>query len=104
VSKGGAKISSISDQMNVVGRNTKLVDLHNRQASGYDNSGIRINLPCSSDILAALGRSGVSYAAGVDNQKVRLFGRFGLLKAEIFEQLSDLLALILIDFTAKSIY
>ncbi len=104
MSQGGAKIGSISDQMNIVGRDIKLADLHNRQASGYDNSGIRIKLPCSSDMLPALGRSSVSYAACVDHQKVRLSGRFGLLKAELFEQLSDLLALVLIDFTAKSIY
>ena len=104
LSQGGAKIGPISDQMNIVGRDIKLADLHNRQASGYDNSGIRINLPCSPDMLPALGRSGVSYAAGVDHQKIRLFGRFGLLKTKLFEQFSDLLALVLIDFTAKSIY
>jgi hypothetical protein len=55
-------------------------------------------------LLSALGRGGVSYAAGIDHHKVRLSGRFGHSKTEFFEQLSDLLALVLIDFAAKSIY
>ncbi len=104
MSQGGAKIGSISDQMNIVSRDIKLADLHSRQASGYDDSGIRIELPCSADMLPAFGRGAVSYAAGIDHHQVRLFGRFGPLKTELFEQFSDLLALVLIDFTAKSIY
>ena len=99
VSQGGAKIGSICDQMDIVIRDIEFVDLHSRQASGDDNSGIRIKLPCSSDMLPALGRGGVSYAAGVDYDQVRLFGRFGLLQAELFEQFSNLLALILINLT-----
>ncbi len=104
MSYGGAKIGSISDKMNIVARDIKLADLHNRQTSGYDDSGIRIKLACSSDMLPALGRGAVSYAAGIDHHQVRLFGRFRLLKTELFEQLSDLLALVLIDFAAKGIY
>ncbi len=44
------------------------------------------------------------YAAGVDNDQVGIFRRFDLAEAELFEQLSELLAFILIDFAAKSIY
>jgi len=59
----------------------------------------------------------MSYAAGIDNNQIGLFspapmrrepmlGRWGidLVESELFEQLSNLLAFILINFAAKSIY
>jgi len=59
----------------------------------------------------------MSYAAGIDNDQIGLFsparirrepilGRCGidLVESELFEQLSNLLAFVLIDFAAKSIY
>ena len=46
----------------------------------------------------------MGYAAGIDNEQVGLFGRFGFMETELFEQLSNLLAFVLIYFTAKSIY
>ena len=46
----------------------------------------------------------MSNAAGVDNSQVRLVGRSDLLEPELFEQLANLLTLILIDFAAKSTY
>jgi hypothetical protein len=52
----------------------KLADLHGRQASGYDDCGIGIELPGSSNVFPALGRGGVSYAAGIDYHKVGLLG------------------------------
>ena len=46
----------------------------------------------------------MSYAAGIDNNQVGFFEKFALMESELFEQLSNLLAFILIDFAAKSIY
>ena len=46
----------------------------------------------------------MSYAAGIDNGQVGLFRRFDLVESEPLEQLSNLLALVLVDFAAKSIY
>ena len=46
----------------------------------------------------------MSYAAGVDNNQIGLVGVFTAVEAKLFEQLSNLLTFILIDFTAKSIY
>ena len=46
----------------------------------------------------------MGYAAGVDYSEVGLFGRFGLAESELFEHLAYLLAFVLIDFAAKSIY
>jgi len=46
----------------------------------------------------------VSYTAGIDKSQIRFFGWFDFLESELFEQLSNLLAFILIDFAAKSIY
>jgi len=46
----------------------------------------------------------MSYAAGVNNNQIGLIAVFTVVEAKLFEQLSNLLAFILIDFTAKSIY
>ena len=46
----------------------------------------------------------MSYAAGVDNNQLRLAGAVEMLEAELLKQLSCLLAFVLIDFAAKSIY
>ncbi len=46
----------------------------------------------------------MSYAAGIDNNQVGFFEQVGLMESELFEQLSNLLAFILVDFAAKSIY
>ena len=46
----------------------------------------------------------MSYAAGVNDDHIGLVGIFTAVEAELFEQFSDLLTFILIDFTAKSIY
>jgi hypothetical protein len=46
----------------------------------------------------------VSYAAGIDDDQVGSIGDFTTAEAKSFEQFSYLLALILINFTAKSIY
>jgi len=46
----------------------------------------------------------MSYAAGIDDGQVRSLERFDLVESEPFEQLSYLLALVLVDFAAKSIY
>ena len=43
-------------------------------------------------------------AAGVDNNQIRLVSGFDLAESEPFEQLSNLLAFVLVDFAAKSIY
>jgi len=46
----------------------------------------------------------MSYAAGIDDGQVGSFERFDLVESEPFEQLSYLLALVLVNFAAKSIY
>ncbi len=46
----------------------------------------------------------MSYAAGIDNGQIGFFKRFDLVKSEPFEQFSNLLAFVLIDLAAKSIY
>lgn len=46
----------------------------------------------------------MSYAAGVDDDQIGLVGVFTAVEAKLFEQFSNLLTFILIDFTAKSIY
>ncbi len=46
----------------------------------------------------------MSYAAGVDNSNIGILRCENLCKAELFEKLANLLALVLIDFTAESIY
>jgi hypothetical protein len=78
--------------------------LYSWQTSGYDYNGIRTLFLGSSDVLAALGRGSMSYAAGIDNDKVGLLGRFDSVEPELFEQFSNLLALILVNFTAESAY
>jgi len=46
----------------------------------------------------------MSYTAGVDNGKVGFFRIKNLFQAELFEKLANLLALVLIDLAAESIY
>ena len=46
----------------------------------------------------------MSDAAGIDNKQVGFFGWFYIVESDLFEQLSNLPAFILIDFAAKSIY
>ena len=46
----------------------------------------------------------MSYAAGIDNGQVGFFKRFDLVESEPFEQFSNLLAFVLINFAAKGIY
>jgi len=46
----------------------------------------------------------MSYAAGIDNDQVGFFKRFDLVESEPFEQFSNLLALVLVDFAAQSLY
>lgn len=47
----------------------------------------------------------MSNTAGIDNNQVGpVFSRFDLGEAELFEQLSNLLAFVLVDFTAKGVY
>ena len=46
----------------------------------------------------------MSNAAGVDYSKVRFFGGFDPAETELFKKLANLLAFVLIDFAAKSIY
>jgi len=46
----------------------------------------------------------MGYTAGVDDNQVGLAGRFGFLQAELFEQLANLLAFVLVNFAAKGIY
>ena len=43
-------------------------------------------------------------AAGVDHDKVRFLRRFDLLKSELVEKLSNLLAFVLVDLAAKGNY
>jgi hypothetical protein len=57
-----------------------------------------------SEALSALGRSSFGYAAGIDHDEVRFPGRLGLAKSELFEQLSNLLAFVLVNLAAKGIY
>lgn len=57
-----------------------------------------------SNVLSALRRGCMSDAAGVYNNEVGFFKRFGPSQPNSFEQFTDLLALILIDFTAKCVY
>ena len=46
----------------------------------------------------------MSNAACVDYSKVGFFGGFDRAETELFEELANLLAFVLIDFAAKSIY
>jgi len=46
----------------------------------------------------------MSYTAGVDNGNIGLLSVENLCKAELFEKLAYLLALVLVDLTAESIY
>jgi len=46
----------------------------------------------------------MSYTAGIDNGKVGILRGGNLCKAELFEKLANLLAFVLVDFTAESIY
>jgi len=46
----------------------------------------------------------VCYAAGVNDDEVRFLGCVELAQSELFEQFSNLLAFVLIDFAAKGIY
>jgi len=46
----------------------------------------------------------MSYAAGIDDDYVGLVGVFTTTETKLFEQFPNLLALILINFTAESIY
>ena len=46
----------------------------------------------------------MGYTAGVNNEKVRFIGWLDLAQSELFEQLSNLLAFVLVDFAAKGIY
>jgi hypothetical protein len=46
----------------------------------------------------------MSNTAGIDYRKVGTVGHFDLAKPDLFEKFSNLLALILVDFTAKGIY
>ena len=45
----------------------------------------------------------MSYAACVDNDQVRFLELLDIVESEPFEQLSNLLAFILIDFAAKGV-
>ena len=51
--------------------------------------------------LSALCRSGVSYAAGVDDCYLRRIAGIDLAEAELLEKFSKLLAFVLIDFAAE---
>jgi hypothetical protein len=46
----------------------------------------------------------MGYAAGIDDNQVGFAGRLGFLQTELFEQFANLLAFVLVDFTAKCIY
>jgi len=74
------------------------------QTAADNYNGVRTLPVSSSDALSALGRGSVSYAAGVDNDKVGHVRRFDPAEPKLSEQLSNLLGLVLIDFAAKSIY
>ena len=43
-------------------------------------------------------------AAGIDHYQVGLLGWLGVFQAQFFEEFSDLLAFILVDFAAESAY
>jgi len=57
-----------------------------------------------SDVLSALGGGGMGNAAGIDNYKVGSLRHFSIVEAKLLKKLPNLLAFILINFTAKGIY
>jgi hypothetical protein len=75
-----------------------------REAAADNYGGLRIEVLGFSDVLSAFGGCGVGNTTGVDNRQVGLAGYFSLAQAELFEQLANLLALVLIDLAAEGIY
>ncbi len=72
-----------------------------RQTSGDYYGCFRAVLLNFSDILTALCRCNMSNAAGIDNDKVCVLSDLDLGEIESFEQFSNLLAFVLVDFAAK---
>jgi hypothetical protein len=59
--------------------------LYGRQASGDNDNGVWTLLSDFSNALPALGRCCMCYAAGINNDQVRLFGWFDFMEPENFE-------------------
>jgi len=57
-----------------------------------------------SDVLSALGGGGMGYTAGIDNHEVGSLRYFSIVEAKLLKKLPNLLAFILINFTAEGIY
>ena len=81
-----------------------LTRLPSRQASRYYNSRFGIVFLQFSYCLTAFGRCGLSNAACVDDDYIRIVVVFNQGKSVLLEQLPYLLAFVLIDFAAQCIY
>ena len=82
----------------------QFADLYSGQAAADDDNAVRIQFSGLSYVLPAFGRGRMGYATGVDDDKIGFLRRFDLFEAALFEQFSNLLAFVLVDFAAKRNY
>ena len=82
----------------------QFADLYSGQAAADDDNGVRVEFSGSSDVLSAPGRGSMSYATGVDDDKIGFLRRFDLFEPAVFEKFSNLLAFVLVHFATKRNY
>jgi len=77
--------------------------LSDGQASCYKKLCLRILFKQFSYVLTALGRCVMYYATGIYDKNLRLVCRVCGSQTKVFQNLSELLAIVLVDFTPKRI-
>ena len=85
--------------MEVLRSGCQFVELHSRQAA-TDDDGRRVVALGLVNELSALGGGGVCHTARVDDDEVWRRRDIDLKEVVTFEQFADLLALVLVNFTA----
>jgi len=86
--------------MNILSVGLELVCWDRRQAPANDH-GLGTVFPGPTDAPAALGRGGVCDATGVDDHQIRGLGDIDEAEPQRREKSANLLALVLVNFTAQ---
>ena len=98
--KGGRKVASILDDMDVFPDGGELVRVDGGQAAA-EHDGLRVSFGGLVEQVSALGRGRVSDAAAIDDDEFRRVRKVHEPQSGAFEKLANLLTFVLIHFAAE---